>query len=217
MLSQMCNLLKASPGVIPSLVEVLQRGELIALPTDTIYGLAGDASSPKAVQNLYSVKGRHLAKPLALCLASVDQVPLWAHVSSLPNGLLSALLPGPVTVVLQRKDVLYPHINPSHTKVGIRVPDYQIVRELVSCLGVPLALTSANLSNELSSLCVSEFKELWPKLGVVLDAGPLASSRAGSTVVDLTSRGYYVIVREGSALSQTTATLNKFDLVESMI
>lgn len=196
---------------------LLKEGNIIALPTDTIYGLAACAQDTGAVRKLYGVKGRDSAKPLAVCVGEVDDVRLWGKADILPDGLLKALLPGPVTVILERTPLLNIELNPNCAKVGVRVPNHPFVRQIAQGIDTPLALTSANLSNEPSSLNPKEFEHLWPQLAAVFDGGPLgsdqpSSSRAGSTVVDLSVEGRYHVVRNGSALLQTLDVLNRFEL-----
>ncbi|PIK33140.1 yrdC domain containing [Apostichopus japonicus] len=110
---------KSYENVVNKAVKVLQSGGVIAVPTDTVYGLAA----------------------------------LWSKVS-VPEDLLHDLLPGPVTVIFERDEILNPHLNPATDLVGIRVPDHSFIRRLSSATGSPLALTSANLSSAKSTLSV---------------------------------------------------------------
>lgn len=197
--------------------QLLSDGNIIALPTDTIYGLAVCAQNTAAVRKLYGVKGRDSAKPVAVCVGAVDDISSWGKTDVLPAGLLNSLLPGPVTIILERTSLLNPELNPTCNKVGIRIPNHLFVRHISQKVAEPIALTSANLSNEPSCLSPKEFEPLWPQVAAVFDGGPLgcnqiAHSRAGSTVIDLSFMGKYHIVRDGSALVQTIATLHQFGL-----
>uniref|UniRef100_A0A6V7HQ46 Threonylcarbamoyl-AMP synthase n=1 Tax=Bracon brevicornis TaxID=1563983 RepID=A0A6V7HQ46_9HYME len=183
-------------------VKLLQDGHIIALPTDTIYGLATLAQKTKCVEKLYELKGRSKSKPLAIALSSVKDIKLWAEVDHLPPNLLISLLPGPVTIVLKRKPELNPALNPGIDTIGIRVSDSKFVRSLCKILDQPLALTSANLSDQPSSLVPEEFEHLWPQLGgifyTIVNKKKLDESyRAGSTVVDLTEPHKFSIIRRG--------------------
>lgn len=200
-------------------VKCLENGEIIALPTDTIYGLAVDASNSTAIASLYEVKGRDNKKPFAICVKSVSEVKKWGVTDDLPKGLLTDLLPGPVTLLLNRKHVLNPDLNPGVTKVGIRVPGitlHPFISYVSAVFKNPLALTSANLSNEPSSVSVEEFKVLWPKLGAVFydgnGKGSNHQTREGSTIVDLSEKGYFKVTRPGIAYNQTLKTLQKYGL-----
>lgn len=198
----------------------LKKGDIIAVPTDTVYGLAVDSKNTPAIQALYELKGRDSKKPLAICLGCVSQVKKYGVTDDLPKGLIRKLLPGPVTVLLKRKKKLNPDLNPGVEKVGIRVPAatwHPFIQFVASALGNPLALTSANLSNEPNCIFVEEFKSLWPKIGMIFDTGdnktePPDKSREGSTIVDLTEAGKFRITRPGEAYSQTLQTLEKYGL-----
>ncbi|PSN55597.1 YrdC domain-containing protein [Blattella germanica] len=197
----------------------IQAGGIIAVPTDTVYGLATAAQNQDAVNRLYNIKGRDPNKPIAICLDAVDSIPLWGDINSIPLALLNKLLPGPVTVVLKRLPLLNSLLNPSIPNVGIRIPKCTFMNSLCKMIGMPLALTSANFSNEQSALSPEEFKHLWPQLSAVFHKGELGNIpelRTGSTIVDLTKPDRYCILRSGSALGVTQSVLKEFGLVEDV-
>lgn len=200
--------------------QLLQQGKIIAIPTDTIYGLAGVAINPLAVQQLYEIKRRDGSKPLAICLSNVKEIGTWGVLDDVPAGMLECLLPGPYTICLRRTSALPKAFNPGQETVGIRVPDNKFVRSVAKIVG-PLALTSANISSEPSSLQPDEFRALWSKLdGVFHEKSDskkrLESRRVGSTVVDLSTPGYYRIVRHGIAGNVIVKVLNKYGLKRIM-
>ncbi|XP_030373156.1 yrdC domain-containing protein, mitochondrial [Scaptodrosophila lebanonensis] len=193
----------------------LLTGKIIALPTDTVYGLACDANNENAIQRLYEVKGRDEHKPVAICVKDIAALRRYGEASHLRNELLTSLLPGPLTIVIERTAHLSNRfLNPSTSKIGIRIPDFTFIRDLCATWHEqPLALTSANQSGAPSSLRVSEFQELWPRLGAVFDAGEIGKTeerRLASTVVDLATPGQYKIVRAGVALKQTLQVLHDY-------
>ncbi|XP_008516124.2 threonylcarbamoyl-AMP synthase [Equus przewalskii] len=201
-------------------VAELRAGAVVAVPTDTLYGLACSASCSAALGAVYRLKGRSEAKPLAVCLGRVADVYRYCHVR-VPEGLLKDLLPGPVTLVMERSEELNKDLNPFTPLVGIRIPDHAFMQDLAQVFGGPLALTSANLSSQASSLNVEEFQDLWPQLSLVVDGGPIGDGqspecRLGSTVVDLSVPGKFGIIRPGCALESTTAILQqKYGLLPS--
>ncbi|BES97910.1 Telomere recombination [Nesidiocoris tenuis] len=204
----------SSADVVRVAVSHLKQGEVIGLPTDTVYGLAADLSNTKAVRDICEIKGRDSQKPIAVCVGSVDDVRRLAYVDDLPKGLLSALLPGPVTLLLDPIPELKKISGPRSTRVGIRVPDFPFIRQVAEHFQYGLALTSANESDSPSCLEPIEFKTLWPFLGLIVDGGRVGvdGSRTGSTIVDLSERGKFQIVREGSALFSTLAILRDHGL-----
>ncbi|CAI0397779.1 unnamed protein product [Linum tenue] len=197
-------------------VEALRDGKVIALPTDTLYGFACDACSLEAVSRIYEIKGRKHTSPLAICVGDVSDIERFAVTDHLPSGLLDSLLPGPVTVILSRGalSVLEKSLNPGLDSIGVRVPDCNFIRVIARGLGRAIALTSANLSGQPSSVCINDFQNLWQQCAYVYDGGVLPSGRAGSTIVDLTRAGKYRILRPGSAKEETVAILKKHSLAE---
>lgn len=197
----------------------LRRGNVIALPTDTVYGVACSANDVKAIQKLYELKGRDAGKPVAICVPSIEQLRHYGQATHLPTNLLMQLLPGAVTVVLNKSPNLNnPFLNPGIAKIGIRIPDYEFIQKVSAAFVAPIALTSANKSGENSTLDVNEFNELWSKLGIVIDGGHLGDvnnenkQRSASTVVDLSAPGYYQIIRNGIAAEHTLNVMKEFDL-----
>ncbi|RDX70818.1 YrdC domain-containing protein, mitochondrial, partial [Mucuna pruriens] len=191
-------------------VEALKAGKVIAVPTDTLYGFACDAW-------IYEIKGRRNTSPLAICVGDVSDIARFAVTDHLPHDLLDSLLPGPVTVVLKRGEssVLERSLNPGFDSVGVRVPDCNFIRIISRGSGTALALTSANLSGQPSSVSIKDFENLWEHCAFVYDGGLLPSGRAGSTVVDLTIPHKYRILRPGSAKDETVAILEKHSFVEA--
>lgn len=199
---------------------LLESGQVIALPTDTVYGLACNANDQKAIQKLYAIKGRNENKPVAICVAECADVRVWGEAEQIPANLLERLLPGPVTVVVRKSCHLdNPFLNPGTNKIGIRVPDFNFIRDIARCVNFPVALTSANKSSEPSTLNVREFEHLWSDLGAVFDGGQLGSQeqRAASTVIDLSEKGYYTLVRKGIAVQRTIGIVEQYGLVDKTI
>lgn len=195
--------------ILSCTVKALKEGHIVAVPTDTIYGLACLAQNSDAVRKTYEIKGRNEQKPLAICVGEIDDIHKYCKVN-VKRELLGDLLPGPVTLVFERSDTLNADLNPFTTLVGVRIPDHDFMRRLCQMCREPLALTSANISSHTSTVEVHEFQELWPKLAVVVDGGPIGDqSRLGSTVVDLSVFGKYRVIRPGCALSSTVDVLER--------
>lgn len=195
----------------------LKLGNVIALPTDTVYGFACSANDQKAIQTLYEIKGRTEEKPVAICVPSIDQLRKYGEAGHLPTNLLEKLFPGPVTIVLNKSKYLNnPYLNPGVLKIGIRIPDYEFIHKVSATFVQPIALTSANHSGEKSTLEAIEFKDLWPKVGAVFDGGHLGDvnnenkQREASTVIDLSTPGAYKIIRKGIAVEYTTNVVETF-------
>ncbi|GFR17748.1 yrdC domain-containing protein, mitochondrial [Trichonephila clavata] len=196
---------------------VLKNGKVIALPTDTIYGVAALAQNTEAVDALCKIKRRDNSKKfVAICVGRIDDIPKWGKVS-FPMGILTDLLPGPVTLIMERKPILNCNFNPHSSTVGIRIPNSKFIQSLAVACNEPLALTSANFSAERSTLEIQEFKEMWPYLDLIIDGGVLGEcdpDRRGSTVVDLSEEGFFNVVRDGCSRDKTVEVLLKYGLRE---
>ncbi|XP_030638474.1 threonylcarbamoyl-AMP synthase [Chanos chanos] len=223
LLPQNCHAALAQSGdkqqdgnhILNSTVKALKDGQVVAVPTDTIYGLACLAQNSDAIKTVYDIKGRNGDKPLAICVGEIEDIYKYCKVC-VKNELLQDLLPGPVTLVLERTKTLNPDLNPFTRLVGVRIPDHVFMRSLCQKCEEPLALTSANVSTQTSTVAVHEFQDLWPRLAVVVDGGPIGDqSRLGSTVVDLSVPGRYRVIRPGCAFASTIDILErKYGLLE---
>ncbi len=215
---------------------LLRVGEIIALPTDTVYGLAAAARNQHGIELLYETKQRDLRKPLAIAVPRVRDVSIYMHTEHLPPGLLESILPGPVTVLLrQREDFmgidltdvridqyrgwerakrLAQNLNQrGDGLLGVRVPDAEFACAVSEELGDPLALTSANVSGRGDCASVDEFRVLWDSCAAVFDGGALPKPVMPSTVVDLSKPGLFRITRTGWIADDLVRILeNKFGL-----
>jgi len=196
--------------------QVLNNGNIIAVPTDTVYGLACNANDSMAIKKLYSIKGREQMKPVAICVSNLKDLKLYGNAKHLTDNLLNELLPGPITIVLEKTQYLSsPYLNPGVKKIGIRIPKFKFIQNLCANLEYPLALTSANKSSEPSSLSIQEFSNIWPGLDGIFDGGVLSqneASRSASTVVDLSIAGKYKIIRNGIAVDKIIEVLKKYNI-----
>lgn len=190
--------------------DLLAKGKVVALPTDTIYGIACLVENNAALSKLTEIKNRDpQAKFFAICVNNLNEIYKWSKVT-VDRQVLSDLLPGAVTVVFERSELLNKNLNPSNNLIGIRIPSDGFVHSL-TYLNSPLALTSANLSGEPSAGSVQEFRKLWPKLDAIFDGGQLNNGsdpfRLGSTVVDLSVPNKFRIIRKGCAIQKVLAIL----------
>lgn len=194
---------------------LLKNDCVIAVPTDTVYGLAASAHSRVAIERLFAIKERDHSKTSAICLGDLDQVAEYGQLT-ISRELLAELLPGAVTLFFKQSPEhrLNEYLSSSNELVGVRIPDHDFIRDVCRKFG-PLALTSANISAQASCSEISEFSELWPKLDAIFDGGRLGEidpDRLGSTIVDLSVPGKYRIVRDGCIYQHVVHLLNKHGL-----
>ena len=163
---------------IARILQTLNDGEVIAVPTDTIYGLAVDATDEGAVKRLFSVKKR--TDKLFILFISKSEIENYAVITK--RKIIDFFVPGPLTVILKRRpDVSLPFIT---DKIGIRIPQHNFVLHLLSSYQKPLAVTSANISGEPPLTSPYDIVEHFTEVSTVIDGGMLYSSP--STILDLT-------------------------------
>ncbi len=175
----------------------LARGELVAFPTETVYGLGADARSAAAVEAVFAAKGRPSDNPLIVHIADTADLPGVAEVTPLASDLAARFWPGPLTLVLQARPGLPGITTAGLDTVAVRVPAPIVARTLVDLAGTPVAAPSANTSGRPSPTTAAHVDEdLGDKVAWIIDGGPC---RIGieSTVVD--ARGEVpVVLREGA-------------------
>ncbi len=167
---------------------LLRAGEVVALPTETVYGLAANALDPRAVAKIYALKGRPAHNPIIVHVDGLDMAR--ACVRAWPDAaqrLAGAFWPGPLTIVLPRAAAMPDIVTAGGDTVGVRWPQHPFMREVIRTCGFPLAAPSANLSNQLSPTNSEHVrKQLGDRLRLIVDGGQ-ANVGIESTVVDVTT------------------------------
>ena len=182
------------------IVSCLRKGDVIALPTDTFYGLAADPVNLRAVEQIYQIKTRQRAKPLSLLIASLSQAyELARDTDPLLDKLADKFWPGPLTVIVRAGGKL-PLRSTAHTgNVALRIPDAAIPRAVVERFGLPVTATAANLqgaSECTNAACVRD--QIGDRIPLIVDGGPTAHPQP-TTIVDLSlGPGRWEILREGA-------------------
>lgn len=183
------------PDIITHAKECLMQGKLVIYPTDTVYGIAANIYNEQGISKVFTSKKRSTSKPLSLCLAELESINEVAYMDNEIETVVEQLFPGPYTVIMRKKKVVSPLLTAGTNKIGIRIPDNRLSRDLAS--DFPITSTSANISG----LNVPESpKEVVKQLGdaadLVLDAG-ICKYGLHSTVVDMTGENP-VVVRKGA-------------------
>ena len=176
--------------------EVLDAGKLIVYPTDTVYGLGCDPFEVPAVERVFEVKRRPADQPIALALTTSDQIPRYAHVTRVAQGIIAKHLPGPVTLLLRAtKDAPLPLVSATGL-IGIRVPDHSVAIAIAKAFG-PITTTSANLHGGSPPATAEEARtQLGDTVDLYIDCGPTPLGKE-STIVDASGDSIRVI-REGA-------------------
>lgn len=176
-----------SRGPIDEALAILRRGGLVAMPTETVYGLAGDASNEAAVRRIFAVKGRPAHHPLIVHVADAAQLPRWAaRVPRAAAVLAEACWPGPLTLIVPRADHVLDVVTGGRSSVGVRVPAHPVATELLQRFGGGLAAPSANRFGMVSPTTAQHVRaDLGDDVDLVLDGGP-SPIGVESTIVDCT-------------------------------
>lgn len=183
------------PRKIQRAVDALLAGEVIAYPTDTVYGLGCDIASKKAVDRLYQIKGMDRSHPLAFVCPDLSEIARYAIVDNQTYRVLRRFLPGPYCFILEATREVPRLLQTKRKTIGIRVPNHEVVRSVVHTLGRPVISTTAQRAGGEPYVDPDEIDEDFPGLGLVLDGG--AGGLVPTTVVDLTVHPP-VVVREGA-------------------
>ncbi|MHA7000858.1 L-threonylcarbamoyladenylate synthase [Aeromonas schubertii] len=213
------------PGVCPDALEqaaaLLRSGAQVAVPTETVYGLAADAAQPEAVAGIFRAKGRPSDHPLIVHLAHADQMARWAReIPATAWQLAQACWPGPLTLLLKRAEQVSPVVTGGLDTIGLRVPAHPLMLALLERLDTGLAAPSANPYQALSPTSAEQVEAgLGGRIAAILDGGPCPVGLE-STIVDLTGP-VPTIVRAGplgretleSILGQPVATPREHTVV----
>lgn len=183
----------------------LRKGELVAVPTETVYGLAGDATSRSACRRIFKAKGRPSSDPLIVHIASVRQMQEVALTSPQALRLARAFWPGPLTLVLPKTALVPNEATAGLPSVAVRMPGHRVFRRLIRLAGVPLAAPSANPFGYVSPTCALHVSEsLGTRIAHILDGGPCAIGLE-STIVDLRNPLKPVLLRPGAVTRDALA------------
>lgn len=167
--------------------EIIKNGGLVAVPTETVYGLAANGLCEDAVQKIYDVKNRPKTKPISLLVSEMEDVEKFCrNIPDTAYQLAESFWPGPLTMVLNKKEVVPDIVTAGGDTVGVRCPDHPITLALIRLSGVPLAAPSANLSGAPGPKNVSDVLEVFNgKIEAAVDGGVCAVG-IESTIIDLT-------------------------------
>lgn len=180
---------KPDEDVIAYSARAVRSGGIVVFPTETVYGLAVNASDSRAIERLYSIKRRDRGKPFTVHVADVKTIKkIGCRITKRASALIKKFWPGPLTIILQSRD---------GQKIGFRMPANKVALDLIRSAGVPIVAPSANLSGKKPpKSAAAALKDMEGKIDIVLDAGP---TKIGieSTVIDITVDPP-VIIRRGA-------------------
>ena len=200
----------ADPNTPATAAAIIRRGGLVAIPTETVYGLGADGLNEEAVASIFAAKGRPQDNPLILHVAEPGEIEKFCH--SIPEAayaLAERFWPGPLTMVLPAKDIVPKRTTGGLSTVAVRCPDNDVTRAIIRLSGVPIAAPSANLSGKPSTTTAAHvLHDHDGKIDAIVDGGPC---RVGveSTIVDLTDEHPRLLRPGGITPEQLTQVLGE--------
>lgn len=187
--------------------EIIKNHGIVVFPTETVYGIGVNALNENAIKKLYEVKKRPLDKPISLLVNSIEMINQVAKdITEIEYALIKEFFPGPLTIILKKKDGVPNIVTANGNTVGIRMPANKIALELIDYANVPIATSSANISGKPSGIdSKSIIKDFEGKVDCFIDGGP-AKIGVASTIVQVID-GVPHILREGSISEEQIKTV----------
>lgn len=186
---------------INKIIDVLSNGEIAILPTDTVYGLTGDATSLKAIKLANDIKKREKPQPLLILVSSIDMLKKYTkNISDLELEVINKYWPNKLTILFEKNDLLSDELTASSPYVGVRMPNNKLLLDIINKYDKPLLSTSANIHSKdvitKTSLLEDEMRN---NVSYIYDAGELSTT--ASTLIKI-ENGKIKILREGDLTSQ---------------
>lgn len=196
---------------------LIKKGEIVAFPTETVYGLGANALCPDSVKKIYAAKGRPSDNPLIVHIASPEQVDFLA--SSVPEKarrVIAKFMPGPVTVVLPKRDIVPDEVTGGLKTVAIRMPSSEIACKLIALADCPICAPSANTSTRPSPTTAKHvYDDLNGKIAAIVDGGECEVG-VESTVIDFCTEGKVRLLRAGGMPIETLeAEVGEIEVVKN--
>jgi len=194
------KVIKENKKAIKEAVKVLTGGGLAVFPTETVYGIGADATNPKAIKKLNQYKQRPFGKPYSIAVADQEMAEEYVNLNQTAKNLYKQFLPGPVTIISTGKHRVAPGVESETGTLGIRIPAYPLVIDIVKTLKKPITATSANASYQkrpykISDILNSVSDKNKGLIDLVIDAGDLPRNEP-STVIDTTFDDL-IVLRQG--------------------
>lgn len=160
---------------LKNVANLIKNGDIVVFPTETVYGIGANALDKNAVKKIFIAKGRPSDNPLIVHVANKQDIGRVALTpSAVEQKLIDAFMPGPITIILRKKDVIPDIVSAGLDTVGIRMPSNKIANKIISAAGVPIAAPSANISGKPSGTRLKDIRdELESKVSVMIDGGEI--------------------------------------------
>ncbi len=183
---------------LDEVVDIIKRDGIVVFPTETVYGIGGNALSENVIKNIYNIKKRPQEKALNILVKNKEEIKKYAYISNeLEEEIIDKFMPGPITIILKKRKSQIPDLlTGNNDTIGIRIPDNDIVKKILEKCNLPIAAPSANISGKPSSIRLEDIKpDFDGKVDAFIDGGK-CKQNISSTIVKVID-GNIKILREG--------------------
>lgn len=183
---------------LDEIVDIIKRDGIVVFPTETVYGIGGNALSENVIKNIYNIKKRPQEKALNILVKNKEEIKKYAYISNeLEEEIIDKFMPGPITIILKKRKSQIPDLlTGNNDTIGIRIPDNDIVKKILEKCNLPIAAPSANISGKPSSIKLEDIKQDFDgKVDAFIDGGK-CKQNISSTIVKVID-GNIKILREG--------------------
>lgn len=178
--------------------KIIKNGGIVVFPTETVYGIGVNGLDKQAIEKLYKIKKRPIDKPISLLVSDMQMIEYLAKdISDIEYRIMRAFFPGPLTIILKKKEIIPDILTANKDTVGIRMPSDKIAQKLIEYVKSPIATTSANISGNLSGTEIKDIiNDFGQNVDYYIDSGK-SKIGTGSTIVEVIN-GIPCILRKGS-------------------
>lgn len=176
---------KINEDELKIVTQALNEGKLIVFPTETVYGIAGNGLTLSVVNNLYQAKKRDYSKPFTLMVNDITKIKDIAYVSENEEKVIKKFMPGPITLILKKKDCISNLVTANSDTVGVRIPNHEIALSILKSVDYPLATSSANISGSVNNSNIEDIINDLENYVDIFIKGNISSNLLASTVVEI--------------------------------
>lgn len=176
---------KINEDELKIVTKALDEDKLIVFPTETVYGIAGNALNVEVIDKLFQAKKRDYSKPFSLMLSDINKIKDIAYVSADEEKIINKFMPGPITLILKKKDCISDLATASRDTVGVRIPDHFIALSILKSIDYPLATSSANISGSVNNSNIEDIINDLENYVDIFIKGNISSNLLASTVAQI--------------------------------
>ena len=190
-------------------IAVIKNGGIVVFPTETVYGIGTNAFCEESVKKIYEIKNRPDEKPLSILVSDKEQIEKYAIINNeFERKIIENFMPGPITIILERKRGMLDHVAPEKTTIVVRIPDNNIILEILKKLNLPMVAPSANISGEPSAVELNDIVDVFKdKVDICIDGGKCEISES-STIVKVVDNTIQILRQGKIKLEEIENTLS---------